>query len=249
MANPVKIAATITSVLKHDEGIYTLVIKPDRRIPRFKAGQFLHLSIDDYDPCGGYWPESRVFSIASSPVDEMVELVYSVKGSYTSRMSKEIHSGSRVWLKMPYGDFSIESSVNESSDIVLVAGGTGISPYISYLRTVFRMPSALKRKVHLIYGIRNNAHLLFPQVMESCLSGVSSVSMDLFIEENTGQLSTQKFNPLAGMITLEHILFSGKRLCNAVYFLSGPPIMIKVFEAGLQAAGILKDNIKIDAWE
>ena len=39
-----------------------------RRCPLFKPGQFLHLAIDPYDGAG-FWPESRVFSIASSPRD------------------------------------------------------------------------------------------------------------------------------------------------------------------------------------
>ena len=32
----------------------------------FKPGQFLHLALDAFEP-GGFWPESRVFSIASAP--------------------------------------------------------------------------------------------------------------------------------------------------------------------------------------
>jgi ferredoxin-NADP reductase len=249
MANPVKVPAVITSVKPHDKGIYTLVMKPDRRIPRFRAGQFLHLAIDEYDPSGGYWPESRVFSIASSPADEMIELVYSVKGSYTTRMSRELHNGSRVWVKMPYGDFSIESSVKADQDIVLVAGGTGISPYISYLRTISGSSVASKRKVHLIYGIRNREHFLFPDVIESCLSGCPQCTMDLFVEKKNGTVSIVNLTPLDGMISLEHILSSGKRLNNAVYFLSGPPVMIKIFSAGLRSSGIAHENIKIDAWE
>ena len=35
-------------------------------VPRFTPGQFLHLALDPYD-ADGFWPDSRVFSIASSP--------------------------------------------------------------------------------------------------------------------------------------------------------------------------------------
>ena len=110
MANPVKIRGNIASLTKHDESVFTVSIIPERRIPRFKAGQFLHLTLDDYDPQGGFWPESRVFSIASAPTSQQVEIVYSVKGRYTERMRKELAISKQVWLKLPYGEFSIDTA-------------------------------------------------------------------------------------------------------------------------------------------
>ena len=53
MANPVKICGNVASLTKHDEGVFTVTIMPEQRVPRFKAGQFLHLTLDDYDPQGG----------------------------------------------------------------------------------------------------------------------------------------------------------------------------------------------------
>lgn len=63
MANPLKIRGNVVSLIKHDENTFTVAIMPEQGLPRFKAGQFLHLTLDDYGPMGGFWPESRVFSI------------------------------------------------------------------------------------------------------------------------------------------------------------------------------------------
>ena len=249
MANPLKIAGKVTLVKKHDEGVYTLVIKPERKVPRFKPGQFLHLTVDEYDPYGGYWPESRVFSIASAPAGDTIELIYSVKGRYTSRMSSELQAGSRVWIKMPYGDFTIESLVKPGQDIVLVAGGTGISPYISYLRAIVDADLIPARKVHLIYGIRNGRHFLFPEVIKNCTDRDLPVDVDVFIEQETSLPPVENVSLLKGMITLEHLIAVGKRLTDAVYFLSGPPAMITSFSSGLLSSGIPQEHIKIDAWE
>ena len=133
MANPVRIKALVNSVVAHGEGVYSVTLAPEGRIPRFKPGQFLHLTVDAYDPVSGYWPESRAFSIASPVGSDTLLIVYSVKGVYTRKMEKSLEPGKEVWLKLPYGDFTIEKNIQPDQDIVLVAGGTGISPFVPYL--------------------------------------------------------------------------------------------------------------------
>ena len=62
---PQKIRCTLTRLLDHGDHVYSLFLTPDRRLPRFLPGQFLHLALDEYQ-LGDFWPDSRVFSIASS---------------------------------------------------------------------------------------------------------------------------------------------------------------------------------------
>ena len=50
--------------------IYTATFSSDKRF-KYKPGQFLHLALDEYDPSQA-WPESRCFSMQSSPDDELV---------------------------------------------------------------------------------------------------------------------------------------------------------------------------------
>ena len=66
MATPQKIRCQVQQITAHGDHVYTVDLTPERPVPRFRPGQFLHLTLDDYDP-SGFWPESRVFSIASSP--------------------------------------------------------------------------------------------------------------------------------------------------------------------------------------
>ena len=66
MAVSRKLPCVVRSVTDHGEHVYTVELEPAMPVPRFKPGQFLHLALDPYEP-GGFWPDSRVFSIASSP--------------------------------------------------------------------------------------------------------------------------------------------------------------------------------------
>jgi len=54
-----KLPCVVERIVSHGERVYTIALRPDRPAPRFRAGQFLHLALDPYDP-SGFWPESRV---------------------------------------------------------------------------------------------------------------------------------------------------------------------------------------------
>ncbi|MCX6904939.1 MAG: hypothetical protein NTW03_15955, partial [Verrucomicrobia bacterium] len=120
---PRKIRCTVEAITDHGGRVYTIDLAPATPVPAFRPGQFLHLTVDDYDP-SSFWPESRVLSIASSPRERSrIRVCYSVKGRYTTKMEQTLKIGSEAWIKLPYGEFVIDEQV----DSVLIAGGTGIS--------------------------------------------------------------------------------------------------------------------------
>ena len=80
----------VRDVTDHGERVYTVDLEPSMAVPRFTPGQFLHLALDPYEP-DGFWPESRVFSIASSPEErDRLSITYAVKGAFTTRMEREL---------------------------------------------------------------------------------------------------------------------------------------------------------------
>ena len=125
MASPAKIKATVAEVVKHNDSVASYRFAPQGRVPKFHAGQFLHIALDEYSPEAA-WPESRVFSIASSPSARHEELAVtiSVKGRFTERIFKTLEKGSECWLKLPYGEFLFPPDRH----LVLIAGGVGITP-------------------------------------------------------------------------------------------------------------------------
>jgi NAD(P)H-flavin reductase len=247
MANPIKVPATISSIIDHSGGVYSLLLEPLKRIPKYRPGQFLHFALDDYDPQGGFWPESRVFSIASFS-SESVSLIYSVKGKFTKRMSLELHEGKKVWLKLPYGDFVIDASTETDQSVVLVAGGTGISPYVSYLQKELSCPS--NRRIHLIYGIKNHALFQFSDILKDCKQKVKGFSMDLFIEQAGNEAFIfDSIEPVYGIIDINYVWNKGIEFNNPVFFLSGPPGMIQSLKKELSGRGIARSSIKIDEWQ
>jgi len=124
MANPIKFQTEVSRVERHDRDVATYEFRYLDRRPRYKAGQFLHLALDAYDPAG-HWPESRVFTIARGATNgDYLRLTIAAKGGFTERLHRELSPGRRVWMKGPYGDFLVVAKPGQET--VLVEGGTGV---------------------------------------------------------------------------------------------------------------------------
>lgn len=241
MANPVKLQVVVESLVPHGAGVYEIKLSPKGRIPRFKSGQFLHLTVDDYDPAGGFWPESRVFSIASSYGSPTIDIVYSVKGAYTRKMETALAIGKEVWVKLPYGEFHIDSGCGR--DIVLVAGGTGVSPFIPLINEL-AAGGGNGSKVRLYYGVRNKDQFLFLDAIRACAEKCNGFMFELFAEEDAGDPAVR-----TGRLDIDEIRKKACELSCPLHYLSGPPPMIKSFRSKLLEAGISEGNVKIDEWE
>ena len=248
MANPIKVKTRVEMIEPHGVGIYSVVLKPESRIPRFKAGQFLHLALDDYDPAGGFWPESRVFSIASPPGASFIEIVFSVKGEFTKRMERELHPGRNVWTKLPYGDFSVETLAGSERDVVLIAGGTGVSPFLPFLEALSESEERTRR-IALHYGIRENGMLLHGELLEGAAKSGSG-KIAIYVENEEPRLGLDRaVRRCRGRLDIEVIKEEANELVDPVFFLSGPPQMIALFKQKLLQHGVQQDRIMIDEWE
>lgn len=70
-------------------------------------------------------------------------------------MYEEMETGREVWVKSPYGDFTFKP---ETPNIVLIAGGTGITPFLSYLESLDHCKNG--STIHLYYGAQKAKHMI-----------------------------------------------------------------------------------------
>lgn len=237
MAQPAKLLAKTIEVKQYGSSVYEYTFQPQGRVPRFHAGQFLHLALDAYDP-SFEWPESRVFSIASGNKDRThIKVVISVKGEFTTRMVNEIKPGTEVWLKFPYGEFIIDR--NDGNKQVLIAGGTGVAPFVSYVESVKNSDDL--KGISLYYGVRDAEQLLFEKTLSTAEQ--KGLELHIFNENNANDKLA-----IATEGALEIAYIYQQHGSDAIYYLSGPWAMIESFEKKLISFGINKDNIRIDAW-
>jgi ferredoxin-NADP reductase len=220
MSTPQKLRCQVKNVVAHGERVYTLELVPDvSPVPRFKPGQFFHLALDPYDPTG-FWPDSRVFSIASSPRErDKIQFTYSVRGRYTARMEEEIIAGRQVWVKMPYGEFFVDAS----HPVVLFAGGTGITAFTAFLHDLVDSPP---HPVTVFYGARQKDLLVYRPLVDRCIQNLAGFQAFYFLEH----LEQTAPNELPGQIS------------------TAPP-MLEALSKQLRDLGVMAHSIHIDAWE
>lgn len=242
MPTPVKVPATVREIVPHGDDVFTLHLAPMQPVPPYLPGQFLHLSLDAYDP-SSHWPESRVFSIATSPSRASeLRVTFAVKGAFTRRMATTLQEGDVVWLKLPYGDFVLLP--DHQTEMILIAGGTGITPFVALLE--FLLDRNLDVPVQLFYGARKNSLFLYRSLIDECASRLSRFRARYFVEsaEDARALGAEH-----GRLSLDVIMEELADPQQVDYYLSGPPQMIQHFSAELAARGIAAPRIHVDAWD
>jgi ferredoxin-NADP reductase len=239
MSTPQKLRCRVYSIVPHGEHVYTVELVPCvPPVPRFKPGQFFHLALDSYDPAG-FWPESRVFSIASSPRQrDKIKFTYSVKGSYTTRMEQEIVAGRDVWVKMPYGEFL----VNLKRPVVLLAGGTGITAFTAFLDDLVDSPPC---PVTVFYGARQRDLLIYRSLVDRCVKDLDRFQAFYSLES----LEQGAPNELPGQLSIASVWQHTPDPTASSFYISGPPGMLKTLSSQLRDRGVKGQDIHIDAWE
>ena len=209
--------------------VFTLEFKSNSGKFKYLPGQFLHLALDEFDPSEG-WPESRCFSIQTSPEQENIKITYSVKGAFTSRMSQELKIGKILDLKLPFGELFQNNHSKENT--VFIAGGTGMTPFLSlFTDTSFKdyiLPV-------LYFGYRDESQDVYNQDFAKAEAINSSLKIIKQNQENSGFLNIETIwnqNPTA-----------------SCFFISGPQLMIKNFKAFLLSKGLNQHQIITDDWE
>ena len=158
--------SVVTQIVQVSPIMKIIRVKPEGwQLPEFQAGQFVALGLyEDVPRCAEATEEfklpkpgkmiKRAYSIASSSSQDFVEFYITLvhSGSLTPRIFS-LHIGDKIYMTpKPTGMFTLDM-VEEHQNIILIATGTGVAPYMSMLRS-----NALKRKAKLmvIQGASNS---------------------------------------------------------------------------------------------
>ncbi len=175
------------------------------------------------------------FSIASSDVDQN-KIGFAIRelGDLTSRI-KDLKLGETVYVEGGFGTFSVDKLGDKG--FVMVAGGIGIAPTMSILRTLADRQD--KRKFILFYGSRDRDSIGFYEELEDL-----SKKIDLEVVHVLEKTDDPAFEK--GYITqavLERHFPKDKE--NYDVFICGPGPMLNIVLKSLKGMDIPEENI----WE
>ena len=122
----------------------------------FTAGQFITLNI-----MGPTKILHRSYSIANAPaMDNPLELACAyVEGGVATNFLFNMQPGDTVEASGPYGLFVLKDE--QPTRYVLIATGTGVTPYRSMLNNLSHRINTHSLQVELLLGVRNPSELLF----------------------------------------------------------------------------------------
>lgn len=244
MAQPIKCQAFVETIVHHADGLATLNLKTIKKFPKIQPGQFIHLSLEDYDGIG-FWPDSRAFSVANAVLDrQTIRLTVSRQGDYTRRIISETKPGTQVWIKGPYGSFFVNDG-EQRHKAVLIAGGTGVTPFCSYCDKILSSDDSIIQ-ADVFYGAKREDLLIYKKLLDKCSAKFEHFNVNYFVEESRSD-RPQGLN--IGSLNIREIVCSIGEVENRIFYISGPKLMISNFKnILLKDFFVHEQNIKLDEW-
>jgi ferredoxin-NADP reductase len=197
---------------------------------RYAAGQFCTFRAT----IGG---ESvvRCYSMSSSPDtgDRFTVTVKRVPGGKLSNwMNDLLGPGDRIDVMPPTGLFVLRDA---EVPIVAFAGGSGITPVLSILKTAL---ATTTREVALVYANRSAGSVIFAEALERLRAASGGrLSLHHHLDSERGLLDADACAALIGDRTHAH------------FYLCGPAPYMEVVEAGLARRGIARGQLFIERFE
>ena len=197
------------------------------RLP-FEAGQHVQVTLPytlHNDPAGN----KRFFSITSSPENKSeLSIILRVSDSPFKQTLVRMPRGMSVEVHGPLGIFVLPEDTK--NHLVFVAGGIGITPFLSMLHYIVDRNTG--HKATLIYSNSNEKK----EIYKKELSSLAEKNPNITVKSIIGELDAKK------VISL----ISEKDFKKARWYVAGPPDMVSAMRYGLEDLKVLRKDILAD---
>lgn len=220
-------------------GTWSIRLEPEEgEALRFEAGQFAFVTIAD----SPYALQQHPYSIASGAADtDHLEFAVKELGDYTNRI-RAVPVGARAFVDGPYGGMTLH---DDAAGLFAVAGGIGITPIASMIRTVAQ--TGRKLPVVLVYANDTPEDTTFAQEFDELdrALGDDLLVVHVINRPDAGWLGR------TGFVTPELLadLLPAEGRERWQYVLCGPPPMMEMAEAGLLDAGVPLERIDAERFD
>jgi glycine betaine catabolism B len=209
------------------------LVREDGELPPFRPGQYVNLWVD-IDGVRTHRP----YSICSIPGEDHLELsVKDVPGGFVAAHLREtVQVGDLLDSSGPGCNF-VHEPLADGLDLVLLAGGCGVTPFLSMVRQL--ASDGWPARVHLIHGCTAPDEAMDGEE----LIGLAAAS-DRFryhtvfsaapTAERGGLLDARRIGDLVGEV-------GGK-----TFFVCGPPAMIELCRSALSELGVEDHRVRFE---
>jgi ring-1,2-phenylacetyl-CoA epoxidase subunit PaaE len=209
---------------------------------RFKAGQHLSVRAE----IGGE-EVRRNYSLCVAPDEEQLKVTVKriAGGVFSNWVGDNLKAGDTLDVMTPHGSFTVDFKANAKRHYVAFAGGSGITPVISLIKTALKTEP--NSRCTLFYGNRDASSIIFLEALAALKDRyLGRFELYHFLSDEEGDV--ELFN---GMLDREHIDASIDSMIgdsNDVdeWFICGPGPMMDAAEAALADRGVAKERVHIE---
>ncbi len=190
---------------------------------RYLAGQYLTLGLRTVG--GGV--ERKPFTHSSAPHDPHLEVTTRLSDSAFKAAFERLGPGDTVTIAGPAGRFRVPATVRK---VAFLAGGVGITPVISMLRS-WAEEGGGPDSVVLFYGNREQGCVPFAEELAALGTGTLDVVRVL-------EAPPEEWAGERGLITPETVRRHIDPAGGWLFAVAGPPVMVSAMEACLDELGV-----------
>jgi ferredoxin-NADP reductase len=202
----------------------------------FQAGQFLEWTLIN-PPFSDVRGNNRNFTIAHQPNNNTIALATRLSESAFKKSLAQMNIGDEIEISDPHGSFLLPEL---GSEIIMLAGGIGITPFISQLKEIEQ--KHLDYKIKLLYFNRNEASTAW-------LTELTDLSKKLPNFEFIPIMSdSPDWKGESGRVSAELINKYSLGFSTPTFMVVGPPKMVEATNSELMKLEIPEDKIKLEAF-
>jgi ferredoxin-NADP reductase len=205
----------------------------------FKAGQYLDLTLLD-PPETDSEGNVRSFSIASAPHEDSLMVATRMRDTAFKRVLRTMPLGTAVKIEGPSGDLILRNNATRTT--VLLAGGIGVTPFRSMI--CLATEDRLRPRIFLFYSNRRPEDAPFLAELQSLER--DNPKYKLIASMTEMEKSHLSWNGETGLINQEMLEKYLKDAASPIYYIAGPPAMVKGLHEMLSKTGIHDDDIRAE---
>ena len=239
--NPVLVAGQTSRLMRREdvaEGTMAFHFEKPSGF-NFKAGQSADVTLTnppDTDAEGN----TRTFSIASPPFENELVFTTRMRDTAFKRSLKKVPLATEVQIGSAAGSFTLHK--NPAKLAVFLAGGIGITPFLSIVRQADH--DRLPHKLYLFYSNRRPEDAAFLDTLQT----LETANPNFRLIRTMTEMSKSKKEWKGETVLIDKEMLSRHLavLQGPIYYIAGPPTMVAAMRQTLVGAGVEEDDIRAE---
>ena len=219
-----------------DQIILELGDKRGRPVFNYLPGQYMMIS---YRNSLGQIEDKHAFSLSSSPSrTESISFGIRIEGPFTQGLLN-LKLGDEVSVFGPYGKFYYDPE--KYSDLVMIAGGIGITPFFSAMN--YATDLKLNNKLSLIYSARTKDGATFYNEIKNLEKINPNISALFSFTDETSAVEPGIINKRIDAQAIQNFIGN---IYGKTFFICGPSLFMAAMVANLLSLGVSRDQIEME---